>query len=151
MKKKLLTTIFYADDDVDDLDFFKDVTSEINQPVTLFEHSEKLLYTLKNPPPKASVIFLDLNMPVKNGFEVLSEIKATPSIKNIPVIILTTSNNPSDVSKCKELGAKLYIKKPSTVNDLKKAVNYVLETDWDNFTPSDQQFVYKHTLQSLAK
>ncbi len=143
MEDKIHTTIFYADDDIDDLDFFREVTEEIDQPVTLFEHPEKLLHTLHNPPPKASIIFLDLNMPVKTGFDVLNEIKATPSIKDIPVIILTTSLNPTDVSRCKELGAKLYIRKPTSVGDLKKAVNFVLDTDWDNFTPTDQQFVFK--------
>ena len=138
------TTIFYADDDVDDLDFFREVTEEIDEAVSLFEHGDKLLYSLNNPPPKASVIFLDLNMPVKSGFDILNEIKATPSFRNIPVIILTTSINPSDILQCKELGANLYIRKPTSVSALKKAVSFVLETDWDTFTPSDKEFVYQY-------
>jgi CheY-like chemotaxis protein len=144
MEGKLLTTIFYADDDTDDLDFFKEVTKEMDEPVSLFDHSEQLLQTLRNPPPKASVIFLDLNMPVKSGFEVLYEIKSTPSIRHIPIIILTTSSNPTDISKCRKLGANLYIKKPTTVNALKKAVHFVLETNWEKFIPSDKEFVYKY-------
>ena len=119
MKEKAFTSIFYADDDVDDLDFFKEVTAEINQPVSLFEEGEKLLQQLNNPPPQASVIFLDLNMPVKSGFEVLQEIKANPAIENIPIVILTTSNNPSDIELCKNLGAKLYIRKPTSMEGLK--------------------------------
>lgn len=143
---KIQTLIFYADDDVDDLDFFKEVIDEINEPVFLFEHGEKLLHSLRNPPPNASVIFLDLNMPVKSGFDVLHEIKTTPAISNIPVVILTTSSNPNDISQCKKLGARLYIRKPSSINALKKAIRYVLAINWEEFTPSDQEFVYKHTL-----
>lgn len=143
MKEKALTSIFYADDDVDDLDFFKEVTTEINQTVSLFEEGEKLLQQLHNPPPQASVIFLDLNMPVKSGFDVLKEIKATPAMENIPVVILTTSINPSDIELCKNLGAKLYIRKPTSMEGLKKAINYVLSIDWNTFIPSDKEFVYR--------
>ena len=143
MEEKAFTSIFYADDDIDDLDFFKEVTSEINQPVSLFEEGDKLLQQLHNPPPQASVIFLDLNMPIKSGFEVLKEIKATPSIENIPIVILTTSNNPSDIELCKNLGANLYIRKPTSMEGLKKAINYVLSVDWSTPT-SDKEFVYHY-------
>lgn len=143
MEKQNYTSIFYADDDVDDLDFFKEVTNEINEPVSLFEEGQELLTTLNNPPPNASVIFLDLNMPVKSGFDVLQEIKATPSMEDIPIIILTTSMNPSDIERSKSLGANLYIRKPTSINALKKAVNYVLATDWKSFVATDKEFVYK--------
>lgn len=144
MDKNSFTSIFYADDDADDLDFFKEVTNEINEPVSLFAEGQKLLTTLHNPPPNASVIFLDLNMPVKSGFDVLQEIKATPAMGNIPIIILTTSLNPSDIELCKSMGANLYIRKPTSIVALKKAVNYVLSIDWTNFVTTDKDFVYKH-------
>ncbi len=138
------TSIFYADDDIDDLDFFNEVISEINEPVALFEEGEQLLRRLNNPPPTASVIFLDLNMPVKSGFEVLTEIKATPATENIPVIILTTSANPADIQKCRSMGASLYIRKPTSIGALKKAINYVLTTDWQNFVATEKEFLYQH-------
>lgn len=139
-----LHSIFYVDDDVDDLDFFKEAVAEINEPVCLFEEGDTLLKTLKNPPPKPSVIFIDLNMPVKSGFDVLREIKATPNTKNIPVIIFTTSNNPSDIELSKKMGANLYVRKPASVSALRKAINHVLSIDWKNFMPSDKEFVYRH-------
>jgi len=137
-------SIFYADDDLDDLDFFKEVTEEINEQVSLFQESQKLLFSLHNPPPKPSIIFLDLNMPLKSGFDVLREIKASPKIGNIPVIILTTSINPDDIKLSKNLGANLYIRKPATITALKKAVDHALSIDWKNFVVSDQDFVYRH-------
>jgi CheY-like chemotaxis protein len=143
MENKLLTSIFYADDDVDDLDFFEEVTNEINKPASLFEGGEQMLDALHNPPPNASVIFLDLNMPLKSGFDILKEIKATPKISDIPVVILTTSVSTDDISQCKQLGAKLYIRKPTSVGDLRKAINHVLTIDWKNFIPTDQNFFYR--------
>lgn len=144
MEAKKHTSIFYADDDVDDLDFFKEVTSEINEPVSLFEEGQLMLTTLNNPPPLASVIFLDLNMPVKSGFDVLQEIKSTPAIEDVPVIILTTSANPSDIEKCKNLGASLYIKKPTSVGAMRKAIHHVLTTDWKTFIPNDKEFYIQY-------
>lgn len=143
MEEQFNTTLFYADDDIDDLDFFKEVTIEINESVSLFESGDKLINKLHNPPPKASIIFLDLNMPGKSGFETLREIKATPTTEDIPVVILTTSNNPNDIELSKSLGANLYIRKPASISGLRKAVSHVLSIDWDNFIPSDKQFVYQ--------
>ncbi len=144
MEKELHTSIFYVDDDADDLDFFKEVVDEINEAVTLFEEGAKLLHSLHNPPPNASVIFLDLNMPVKSGFDVLKEIRTSPAIEKTPVVILTTSISPSDIELSKKLGANLYIRKPTSINGLRKAIAHVLSIDWETFNSSDHEFVYKH-------
>ncbi|WP_293895642.1 response regulator [Flavobacterium sp.] len=149
MKEKTPTSIFYVDDDVDDLDFFNEVATEINEPVSLFEEGDKLLQQLQNPPPFASVIFLDLNMPVKSGFDVLREIKATMAISHIPVFILTTSINPDDIKLTKKLGANLYIPKPTTIGGLKKAVKHVLSIDWNKFEISENEFVYTETKKTV--
>ena len=143
MKQQLHTSIFYADDDVDDLDFFQDVISEINESVTLFEEGEKLLHTLHNPPPNASVIFLDLNMPVKSGFDVLREIKSYPAFRSVPIVILTTSTNPNDIELCRNLGANLYVCKPTSIAGLRKVVKHVLSVDWSNSIRSEKDFVYQ--------
>src|ERR1700712_2899640 len=100
---KTHTTIFYADDDVDDLDFFIEATQDMLESVSLFELGDKMLQVLRNPPPKPSIIFLDLNMPAKSGFDVLKEIKASPAFGDVPVLILTTSISPVDIAKCKAL------------------------------------------------
>lgn len=120
--------IFYADDD-DDLEFFKEVINDINATVSLFEEGNKMLDTLRNPPPKPSVIFLDLNMPVKSGFDILNEIKTTPAISDIPIVIFTTSVNPQDITRCKKMGATLYVQKPNTIAALKKVINFAISTD----------------------
>jgi CheY-like chemotaxis protein len=61
-----------------------------------------------------ALILLDLNMPRKDGREVLREIKSEPSFQDIPIVILTTSNEPADMVLAKEAGAKAFITKPAT-------------------------------------
>jgi chemotaxis family two-component system response regulator Rcp1 len=80
---------------------------------------------------RPDLILLDLNTPRKDGREVLHEIKADPSLKLIPVIVLTSSSAESDVHKAYELHANCYITKPSTFGDF-KAVIRSLETFWFN-------------------
>ncbi|MDA3838974.1 MAG: response regulator [Candidatus Delongbacteria bacterium] len=58
------------------------------------------------------LIILDLNLPGMNGFEILKYIKESDSLKELPVVIFSTSNNENDITKCKELKADSYIIKP---------------------------------------
>jgi CheY-like chemotaxis protein len=61
---------------------------------------------------KAYVLILDSNMPRMDGFEVLSRIKSDPSLRKIPVIMLTTTDEPRDIERCYQLGCNIYITKP---------------------------------------
>ena len=144
MQAPLHTIIFYTDDDADDLGFFKEATNEMPVSVSLFEEGEKMLRSLYNSPPPPSVIFLDLNMPVKSGVEILNEIKSEKTLNGIPVVILTTSANPEDISECKKRGANLYIQKPTSIDALKKAIAYVLTIDWKN-NGHPGNFFYQHS------
>lgn len=79
--------------------------------------------------PRPDLILLDLNLPKKDGREVLAEIKSHPSLKLIPVVILTTSDADQDILKSYELHANCYIKKPV---DLEQFINVVrsIEDFW---------------------
>jgi len=72
-----------------------------------------------------SFILLDLNMPKKNGREVLKEIKEHPELKKIPVIIFTTTKNELEINRCYELGANSYIVKPSSFELLLKIIDQI--------------------------
>src|SRR6218665_4162967 len=117
--------IFYADDDQDDLETFTDVVGDLNNQVIVQTHDrgDKLLAALKNPPPSPYIIFLDLNMPRKNGFEVLEEIRQTSSLKHLPVVVVSTSNDQQTIARCRALGASFYITKPADYSELKRSVN----------------------------
>lgn len=122
--------IFYVDDDRDDLDLFQQVVENLGETVVLFELGSNLLKAMHNPPPQASLVFLDLNMPVMSGFEVLETLKKEPALKDIPVIVLSTAQDQVTIDRCKQLGASFYICKPSSPKEMLDAVQYVLQIDW---------------------
>ncbi|HUJ18944.1 MAG TPA: response regulator [Nitrospirota bacterium] len=79
--------------------------------------------------PRPDVVLLDLNMPKKDGREVLKEIKDDKNLHSIPVVILTTSDADADIVKCYDLGANCYITKPVGFDAFIKVVN-TLEEFW---------------------
>ncbi|HLO81255.1 MAG TPA: response regulator [Chitinophagaceae bacterium] len=70
-------------------------------------------------------IMLDLNMPKKDGREVLKEIKESPDYKTIPVVIFTTTKNENEIRRCYELGANSYVVKPVNFEHLVKVIGQI--------------------------
>src|SRR5688500_8306614 len=108
-------SIFLADDDADDCTLFKDALKEVcaGTKLTTASDGEELMDILiETVPPPPDVIFIDLNMPRKNGFECLEEIKHSQKLKNIPVVIFSTSSQQDTINKVYDQGAHYYICKP---------------------------------------
>ena len=129
-----MKNIFLADDDTDDCTFFKEALEDlgVEAQLTIVNNGVELMNTLDETvtePPPPHVIFLDLNMPLKNGFECLEEIRQNPRFKEIPVIIFSTSDNNETVDKTYNQGANHYIRKPSSHAALKKVIETVLKLD----------------------
>ena len=78
--------------------------------------------------PRPDLILLDLNLPKKNGLEMLNEIKNADDLKGIPVVILTTSEAEQDINKSFDLSANCYITKPIDVERLTMVMNSIKET-----------------------
>lgn len=126
--KKNLITILMADDDPDDRLLTEEALSESHLLNDLYfvENGEDLLDYLHNrgeysdpqQAPRPGVILLDLNMPKKDGREALQEIKADPSLRQIPIVILTTSKAEEDIYRTYDLGASSFITKPVTFESL---------------------------------
>ncbi len=76
---------------------------------------------------RPDLILLDLNLPKKDGREVLAEIKADPSLKHIPIIVLTTSRNEEDIFKSYDLHVNCYISKSRNLSELFKIVRGIEE------------------------
>ncbi len=74
------------------------------------------------PAEPPAVILLDLKMPKVNGMEVLSQIKQEPSMKSIPVVVMTSSREEPDLRRCYELGVNAYVVKPVQFSDFVEAV-----------------------------
>jgi CheY-like chemotaxis protein len=143
-------TLFYADDDEDDLAFFDDAVSDVTQNneaiITLFliKNGADLIENIKKNRTTKTIVFLDLNMPQKSGFQFIKEMRNLPEFKKIPIIIYSTSNNVNDIKSCFELGANLYISKPSDYNDLMKIIVNMYHIDWENQELDFKTFVYRH-------
>ena len=138
-------TIFYTDDDEDDLSLFSDAVESLPTEIDLrtYTGGERLLQAIYNPPPTPHLVFLDLNMPGKNGFDVLEQIRNSEEKSDIPIIIFSTSNEPSIIERCRILGANLFITKPVLMKDIIKSIEHAIQVDWENFIPNHANFVYK--------
>lgn len=120
--------ILLADDDPDDRFFFDLVLKDLAIPtqLTTVEDGVKLMdYLIKHSDKRPDVLFLDLNMPRKNGSECLTEIKNKPKLKDLPVIIYSTSLHEDIADILYKKGAHYYIRKTDIV-ELKKTLNYTL-------------------------
>ena len=117
--------IWIADDDFEDFQLIKKTFNENKQNVQLshIEDGQYLIDILKAQSKNNKfgdlphLILLDLNMPRKDGMEVLKEIKENKILCKIPVIIFTTSKTPRDIEKAYELGASCYVSKPQSSDE----------------------------------
>ncbi len=134
---KEYTYIVLADDDADDRLFFTDAFDElkINTKVQTFNDGADLMdYLNAENSQLPEILFLDLNMPKKNGIECLHEIKANPKFENIAVAIYSTSSSEEHIEETFVNGANIYIKKPNDFNTLKKVLSEVVTINWQYHT-----------------
>ena len=89
----------------------------------------------QNPLPKPSIILLDLNLPGTDGREVLEQLKQDGDLREIPVVIFTTSSNPKDVEFCYQNGANGYLVKPVNSYELQRTVQAFVDYWLDVNTP----------------
>jgi CheY-like chemotaxis protein len=117
---------FIADDDEDDRDLFDLALRALSKDAVIVptENGNDLLEHLsEQTPPFPDVIFLDINMPEKNGYDTLDEIRKDPLLKNVPVVILSTSTAEKDIDAMYEKGANYYISKPTSLDAFKKLLH----------------------------
>jgi CheY-like chemotaxis protein len=84
-------------------------------------------YANAEPPPRPSLILLDLNLPGLDGREVLSQVKQDKTLKSIPVVVLSTSNNPKDIQACYQAGVNSYLIKPMDTIKFKHTIQVFME------------------------
>jgi len=125
-------TILMADDDAEDRMLAREALEEsrLANDFRYVENGEELLDYLRRRgkyadpavSPRPGLILLDLNMPRKDGFEALAEIKEDPNLRQIPVVILTTSRAEEDVYRGYDLGVNSFITKPVSFEGLVEAM-----------------------------
>jgi len=124
--------ILVADDDAEDCLFLREAFEEnrLANPLFFVSDGVELVDYLYNRgeyadparAPRPGIILLDLNMPRKDGREALAEIKTDPALRQIPVVVLTTSKADEDICRSYDLGVNSYITKPVTFEALVEVV-----------------------------
>ena len=125
--------VFLVDDDRDDREIFIEALAEVDDSFSCFtaENGEDAIKKLHASAIIPDYIFLDLNMPRMNGRECLVEIKSIKQLKEIPVIIYTTSSLQKEKEELEKLGAWMFLTKPSNFSDLCHSLKQVLITKVD--------------------
>lgn len=140
IKLRKTITILIAEDDPDDRLLVREALEGVQgvkslKKIEFVEDGEQLMdYLLKRgqyasfkEKPQPCLIILDLNMPRKDGRQALQEIKNNPSLRKIPIVILTTSHDQEDILVTYDLGVSSYIAKPVSFEDLIKTMETLLK------------------------
>jgi CheY-like chemotaxis protein len=133
--RQITVTILMADDDEDDCILAREALAEsrVVNDLHFVQDGEELMdylcrrgkYAQASNSPRPSLILLDLNMPKKDGREALTEIKADPNLRQIPVVVLTTSQAQEDIYRSYDLGANSFITKPVTFDSLVEVMKII--------------------------
>ena len=120
MQPTSLATVWVVDDDEDDQLFIRTAfaNSEPSVSVLSLMNGAHLLSKLANCNKLPQLILLDVNMPVKNGFEALAELRNIPEFADLPVVMLTTSSAEVDSKRAYALGANQFLTKPLSFDQL---------------------------------
>jgi CheY-like chemotaxis protein len=127
--------ILLADDDIDDCHFFKEALLALPTPTQLNivnDGDELMNYLIEHIEHLPNVLFLDINMPRKNGFECLSEIKQNEKLKDLPVVMFSTSGSQDKISILFKTGADVYIRKTSNFAQLVQVIHHALPMAVEN-------------------
>lgn len=138
-------TLLLADDDADDCLLFKDALGElpIATELSTVANGEQLMGVLNKIETLPDLLFLDLNMPRKNGFDCLLEIKHSMKLRRLPVIILSTSVEENMVNLLYANGAEYYICKPNEFSQLVSVIHTALTitSQIDHSRPTRSEFL----------
>ena len=135
--------IWLADDDPDDRELFEDVLRQLLPlcRLTSFKDGEELMNAL-SPSNKPEILFLDINMPKKNGLDCLVEIRAQRHFSRLPIVIFSSARETKFMDSSYGYGANLYFSKPTSFNELIAGLSRLLRMDWnDPLTITSDHFV----------
>lgn len=121
--------ILLADDDPDDCFFFKGALEKLEMPtqLTIVNDGDQLMsYLSKNEEQLPDILFLDINMPRKNGFECLYEIKHNKKLKDLPIVMFSTTNERDAINTVFKNGVHIFITKPGDFEQLVQVIRHAL-------------------------
>lgn len=125
----MISCVLLIDDDKDDRELFSEAVASIDKRIICIccEKAEDAIRILEKKELKIpEVIFLDINLPEMSGWQCLTYLKSSPALKQIPVIMYSTSSHLRDKQIAKDLGAARFITKPDNFLNLKSTLNSLL-------------------------
>ena len=126
-----IQTLLLADDDSDDCEVFCTVVRQIAPPIKVecVSNGRELMALLQHYVP--DILFLDLEMPYKNGLECLVEIRENEILKDLPVVAFSSTNRPANIQTAYEMGAHLFLLKSPSYSEFTTALHSILlQLDW---------------------
>jgi CheY-like chemotaxis protein len=134
MEKK--TRILVIEDNPDDQELLNLMLQKANlaQEVEIVTDGEKAIAYLSDDAldtHQLVAIFLDINLPSLGGIQLLERIRANSRLQYLPVIVMTSSNSPLDVERCKQLGVSCFVQKPITLSTFTSALANTFHADDD--------------------
>lgn len=138
--QQCVKSLVLADDDPDDHYFFRGALEETapDLALTIVEDGKTLLDLLKHYLP--DIVFLDLDMPFKNGLQCLTEIRAEPATRELAVVIFSSTSRAANIDTAYEMGADLFFVKPASFQELRQAIQRLLSLNWQKPASVKQQF-----------
>ena len=136
-------TFLLADDDADDKNLFCEALSEIDPGIvchTASDGKEALAILSENQIDKPNIIFLDINMPVMDGWQCLGKLKEHTDHRDIPVIMYSTSSYQRDIELALESGAFCFFTKPSDYRELRSILRLIATTPVDSLSNAMKEF-----------
>lgn len=135
--------VLLVDDDSEETYLFKEALEHADLNITLFranDGNDLMAFLLNEPAP--DLVFIDINMPYKDGFEALAEIRSNLKFRDLPLIIYSTTKSESSINACYEQGADLFVIKPNDFDEMVQVLKKVFTVNWENHKkPSREEFV----------
>lgn len=142
-------SLLYVEDEQDDVFFMADAFRRLQPPVSFHtvEDGERAISYLAGHPPYADrvqnplpvCVLLDLNLPIRSGFEVLIWLRGQPQFKELPVVVFSSSGRPEDRRRAESLGATDYVLKPASGREF-LATAHRLADRWLGYPPAPDTF-----------
>ncbi len=136
----VITRILLAEDDIDDQNIFQLAVQEINPSldINFVSNGKELLDLLQNEKP--DILFLDLEMPYKNGLQCLVEMKNDPELEKLPVVVFSSTTRPSNIQTAYEMGAHLFFIKPPVYSDYLSSIKAIFQLNWNDPNTVREQY-----------
>lgn len=130
----MYSSILLVDDDADDQLLFNEAIHGIDNSIRLetADNGQHALNKLQTTLMLPQIIFVDLHMPLVNGYELISQIKTNSRLQHIPLVAFTTSNSKTDSNRAQMLGADAFLTKSPVFKDLTTKLRQILNTDFSN-------------------